>query len=99
MKFKLSSGKGSVSQFYCNGKDYYPGDIVDLPQTYEGVAWLSRVDPVPVIVPPPQKITPVTEAPQVAPALAATVEPVAVATEKVSSAFSVKKKNTASTTA
>ena len=41
----LKKGKGSVDNFTdAVGKKYLPGDIVDLPTTYEGEAWLERVD-------------------------------------------------------
>lgn len=98
MKFKLTTGKGSVSQFYLNGVDYYPGDIVDLPSTYEGVAWLTRIDPVPVVVVPPQKIDPVVAEVEVAKTVEA--EPV-VATASVESTaanWGTSKKKTAATT-
>lgn len=71
MKFKLKEGKDSVRVFTLKDKDYFPGDIVELPQTYEGEKWLIRVDPVPVVTPPPQKITP-----------ASTVTEPAIVTEK-----------------
>ena len=58
MKFKLKVGKGSVSEFTVMNATFKPGDVVDLPQIYEGVAWLERVDPVPEVKAPPQKITP-----------------------------------------
>ena len=49
MKFKLKVGKGSVSEFTVMNATFKPGDVVDLPQIYEGVAWLERVDPVPEV--------------------------------------------------
>jgi hypothetical protein len=94
MKFKLKDGKGSVHSFYCKGVNYYPGDIVDLPQTYEGVAWLIRVDPVPVVVPPPQKLTPVAEVVKVEPKVEALVE-----TKEAVNWGASKKKTTTTATA
>ena len=44
------------------GVTHLPGDIVDLPASYEGEAWLERVDPEPAPVAPPAKLEPV-EAP------------------------------------
>ena len=44
LKFRLKTGKGSVSGFTdAAGVTYLPGDIVDLPPAYEGEAWLERV--------------------------------------------------------
>jgi len=45
LKFKLKKeGKGAVSGFRVGSKLYLPGDEVDLPLSYEGAAWLERVD-------------------------------------------------------
>ena len=53
-KFRLKSGKGSVHQLTtADGVTHSPGDIVDLPSTYEGEVWLEPVDrPVKVVAPP-----------------------------------------------
>lgn len=50
LKFRLKKGKGAVSGFRKGPVLYVPGDEVDLPSTYEGAAWLERVDPVSVAV-------------------------------------------------
>jgi len=49
---------------------YKPGDVVDLPASYDGESWLERVDPLPVVAAVPGKIEPVK-----------LVEPVAVPLE------------------
>jgi hypothetical protein len=49
---------------------YKPGDIVDLPSSYDGESWLERVDPLPVVAAVPGKIEPLNS-----------VEPVAVPLE------------------
>ena len=50
MKFRLKTGKGSIQEFTdATGLTYKPGEIVDLPESYEGEAYLERVDP-PVVV-------------------------------------------------
>ena len=57
-----------------DGAAYGPGDIVDLPGTYEGEAWLERVeDPVKAVAPPsklepliPEKFVETKEKPQTA---------------------------------
>ena len=47
LKFKLKKGAGSVNRFTDEkGVKYYPGDIVDLPARYKGVAWLVPLEPV-----------------------------------------------------
>ena len=38
---------------------YKPGDVVDLPASYDGESWLERVDPLPVVAAVPGKIEPV----------------------------------------
>ena len=65
MKFRLKTGKGSVQEFAdANGTVYKPGDVVDLPPSYDGEAWLERVDPVPVVAAVPGSFEPVpVEAP------------------------------------
>ena len=41
----LKTGVGSVATFTSSdGKIHVPGDVVDLPATYKGEAWLSPVD-------------------------------------------------------
>jgi len=45
LKFKLKKGKGSVSSFTdAEGVTHVPGDLVDLPASYKGVAWLVPVE-------------------------------------------------------
>jgi hypothetical protein len=58
-KFRLKSGKGMVHGFTtADGAAYGPGDIVDLPGTYEGEAWLERVDDPVKVAAPPSKLEP-----------------------------------------
>ena len=46
MKFRLKKGKGSVDNFTdAQGVKHFPGDIVDLPESYEGEKWLARIEP------------------------------------------------------
>ncbi len=59
----MKKGKGSVNRFTDENGVHYPGDIVELPASYEGVAWLERVDPVPVVAAVPGKVEPVQEEP------------------------------------
>jgi hypothetical protein len=54
----LKKGGGAVSGFRMGPKRYLPGDEVDLPPSYEGAAWLERVDPVPPVVCVPGKLEP-----------------------------------------
>ena len=42
-----------------DGATHYPGDIVDLPGTYEGEAWLERVEEPVKAVAPPSKLEPI----------------------------------------
>ena len=59
-KFRLKSGKGMVHGFTtADGVAHGPGDIVDLPETYEGEAWLERVDEPEKAVAPPSKLEPI----------------------------------------
>jgi hypothetical protein len=59
-KFRLKKGKGSVSGFTdAGGNSYLPGDVVDLPSSYEGEAWLERAEPAPVVAAVPGKMEPV----------------------------------------
>ena len=58
-KFRLKSGKGMVHGLTtADGAAYGPGDIVDLPGTYEGEAWLERVEAPVKAVAPPSKLEP-----------------------------------------
>jgi hypothetical protein len=59
LKFRLKIGKGSVQEFTdAGGIVYKPGEVVDLPSSYEGEVWLERMDPVPVVAAPPCKFEP-----------------------------------------
>jgi hypothetical protein len=41
----LKKGRGSVSSFTdARGVKHFPGDIVDLPSSYEGEVWLEPLD-------------------------------------------------------
>jgi len=42
-----------------DGVAHGPGDIVDLPETYEGEAWLERVEEPEKAVAPPSKLEPI----------------------------------------
>jgi len=45
LKFKLKKGKGAVNRFTdAAGVLHLPGDVVDLPASYKGVAWLVPVE-------------------------------------------------------
>jgi hypothetical protein len=60
LKFRLKIGKGSVQEFTdAAGVVYKPGEVVDLPSSYEGEVWLERVDPVLVVAALPGRIEPV----------------------------------------
>ena len=60
LRFRLTSGKGSVQEFVDpSGVVYKPGDVVDLPPVYEGEAWLKPVDPAAEVSAVPGKIEPV----------------------------------------
>jgi hypothetical protein len=60
LKFRLKVGKGAIHEFTdAAGVSHKPGEIVDLPSSYEGEAWLERVDPVPVVAAVPGKVEPV----------------------------------------
>ena len=60
LKFRLKKGKGAVQSLTDEaGVTHLPGEIVDLPASYEGEAWLERVDPVPVVAAVPGKVEPV----------------------------------------
>jgi hypothetical protein len=57
LKFKLKKGKGGVSGFTdTQGITHYPGDIIDLPETYKGEAWLEPVEKEPELALPPAKV-------------------------------------------
>jgi len=59
MKFRLKIGKGSVQEFAdAAGNVYKPGEVVDLPSSYEGELWLERVEPLPVVAAAPGKFEP-----------------------------------------
>jgi hypothetical protein len=59
-KFRLKSGKGMVHGFTtADGATHSPGDIVDLPETYDGEAWLERVDEPEKAVAPPARFEPI----------------------------------------
>jgi hypothetical protein len=60
LKFRLKKGKGSVSGYTdVTGVTHSPGDIVNLPASYDGEAWLERVDPEPVVAAVPGKFEPI----------------------------------------
>jgi len=45
LKFKLKKGKGAVNRFTdAAGVTHLPGDLVDLPASYKGAAWLVPVE-------------------------------------------------------
>jgi hypothetical protein len=57
LKFRLKKGKGAVSGFTdAQGIIHLPGDIVDLPETYKGEAWLEPIEKEPKPVLPPAKV-------------------------------------------
>jgi len=67
MKFRLRKGKGSVSGFTdAEGVTHVPGDIVDLPASCKGAAWLvpveaekkAKVLPSRVVAPPEPAVVP-----------------------------------------
>jgi len=59
-KFRLKSGKGMVHSFTTpDGVAHGPGDVVDLPETYEGETWLERVEEPEKAVAPPSKLEPI----------------------------------------
>jgi hypothetical protein len=43
------------------GIHHLPGEIVDLPATYEGESWLERVDKPAKVEVPPAKVEPIAE--------------------------------------
>jgi hypothetical protein len=44
------------------GKEYFPGDVIDLPQSYLGEKWLEPVEALPKVKVPPAKVEPVAAA-------------------------------------
>ena len=44
------------------GKNYLPGDVIDLPQSYLGEKWLEPVEALPKVNVPPAKVEPVAAA-------------------------------------
>lgn len=60
LKFKLKKGRGAVSGFTDEfGVTFRPGDVVDLPQSYIGEAWLECLEAEPLIVAVPGKLEPI----------------------------------------
>lgn len=52
----LKTGVGSVTSFTSSdGKIYFPGDIVTLPSTFKGEAWLEPIDIEPIKTVEPSK--------------------------------------------
>jgi len=41
------------------GKECFPGDVIDLPQSYLGEKWLEPVEALPKVIVPPAKVEPV----------------------------------------
>ena len=57
MKFRLKKGKGSVSGFTdSEGVTHLPGDVVELPDSSKGEAWLEQVEVEPKMKPPLAKL-------------------------------------------
>jgi hypothetical protein len=64
LKFRLKKGRGSVSEFTdASGVSHVPGDVVDLPASFDGEAWLERVDPEVAVAAVPGKFEPIETAP------------------------------------
>jgi hypothetical protein len=60
LKFRLKKGRGSVSEFTdAAGATHLPGDVVDLPASYQDEAWLERVEPLPKVAAGPGKFEPI----------------------------------------
>jgi hypothetical protein len=60
LKFRLKKGRGSVSEFTdAVGVTHVPGDVVDLPASFDGEAWLERVDPEVVVAAVPGRFEPI----------------------------------------
>ncbi len=62
MRFKILPKVTSFTD--AAGVEHKPGDIVDLPPSYEGESWLERVDLAPVVAAAPGKIEPIEAAPE-----------------------------------
>ena len=46
LKFRLKKGRSSVSEFTdAAGVTHVPGEVVDLPASYQDEAWLEKVEP------------------------------------------------------
>ncbi len=59
MLFKLKTGKGSVSSFLGpDGVRHFPGDVVDLPASYQSMKWLETVAKEAKPVAAPSKVEP-----------------------------------------
>ncbi len=71
-KFKILPKVHSFSD--AAGVKHLPGEVVDLPASYEGETWLKRVDPVPVVAAVPGKIEPIVPVEPVAEAVAVPLE-------------------------
>ncbi len=68
MKFKMKKGKGSVNRFTdSNGIVHYPGDIVDLPASYKGSAWLEASEAEKPVKVPAAKVEKIESTPVEAP--------------------------------
>ena len=77
LKFRLKKGKGAVQSLTdATGVTHLPGDIVELPASYDGESWLEHVDPVPVVAAVPGKVE------QVEPAAVPLEAPTSVRTRK-----------------
>ncbi len=63
MRFKILPKVSSFTDAV--GVEHKPGDVVDLPRSYEGESWLERVDPSPVVAAAPGKIEPIMAVPEV----------------------------------
>ena len=59
MKFKILPKVHGFTD--AKGIHHLPGEIVDLPATYEGESWLERVDKPTKIEVPPAKVEPIAE--------------------------------------
>ena len=60
----MKTGKGSVNRFVdANGVKHHPGDIVDLPVSYLGQAWLEPLEKPKKAVAPVAKSEPAPAAP------------------------------------
>lgn len=59
MLFKLKVGKGSVSSFMGpDGVRHFPGDVVELPASYQTEKWLEPVEKKAKVVAAPSKVEP-----------------------------------------